>query len=158
MKFFPSKRKEFSLISNQEETVDRLLRRTMKSDRLISTSTEKSFIGEVDRNKFRLISSKIGRGAFCKLTGKINTTNGFVDVEIHKAFKILLSLLYLLPVIGITTFIMRGEKEFSILMAISFISQIPIIRFIAIPLISHRNSKDSLHRLRDVLDIEWTEH
>ncbi|AWH73875.1 hypothetical protein DCS32_06815 [Dokdonia sp. Dokd-P16] len=158
MKFLPSKRKRFCLVNSQVETVDRLIRRTKKSDWLISTSTEKSFIGEINGNKFRLISSKIGRGAFCKLTGEVNTTSGFVDVEIHKAFKILLSLLYLLPVIGITTFLMKDEKEFSTLMAVSFISQILIIRFIAIPLTFHRNLKDSLNRLRDVLDIEWTEH
>ena len=67
MKIFPSKTKQFSLISTQQDSLERLKRRTKKSDRLTSQFTDKSFIGTIENNTFRIISSTIGKGAFCVL-------------------------------------------------------------------------------------------
>jgi hypothetical protein len=86
MNIFPIKKKDFKLIGNQPETISRLERRTKNSQRLTSQYTDKSFIGNVDGNKFKIISSSIGKGAFCVMKGEINSKNGHVKVEIHYFF------------------------------------------------------------------------
>ena len=153
MNIFPTKEHEFKLITSQEETLHRLNRRTEKSENLISAYTDKSFRGIINGNEFKIISSVIGKGAFCVMTGKINDTNGQVKVEIHKAFKILLSIILCFPIIAF--FALTLTNEFSPIMIIVTIGQILMIRYVFIGLAFNFLSKDSLNRLRDVLDFEW---
>lgn len=154
MKIFPEKEYTFKLLSSQEDTLDRLNRRTEYSGYLSSYWTEKSFRGEIKKNYFKIISSKVGSGAFCTLEGEININDGFVKIKVHRVFKILLSILLLFPIIGIIISLTIGGESFELLMIPSIIGQLLIIRFIAISYIFSRNSKESLRRLRDVLDVE----
>lgn len=94
MKIFPTKELKFKLIDDQAETLNRLNRRTEKSENLTSQITDKSFRGIINRNEFKIISSAIGKGAFCVMTGTIESDKGNVKVEIHKVFRILLSVFY----------------------------------------------------------------
>ncbi|GAA0722180.1 hypothetical protein GCM10009430_24330 [Aquimarina litoralis] len=155
MKLFPTKKYEFKLIGTKQETLDRLTRRTEKSDYLTSQWTDKTFRGKISGDEFRIISSTIGKGAFCVLSGKIGSANGIVNVEINKVFKILLGIIYLMPIIGIIITIKLGGEKFEPLMILSIIGQILIIRFIAVWFFFIRFSKHSLNQFRDVLDIEW---
>ncbi len=155
MNIFPIKKLAFKLIDDQEKTLDRLKRRTEKSENLTSAYTDKSFRGIINNNEFKIISSVIGKGAFCVLTGKINTENGTVKVEIHKFFRILLSVFLCFPIIGVIALILTKIKEFSPILILVMILQILMIRYVFIGLAFHFLSKDSLNRLRDVLDIEW---
>ena len=100
MNIFPSIEKKFKLIDNQTETLNRLNRRTEKSENLTSQYTDKSFRGIIDENEFKIISSAIGKGAFCVMSGKIDSEKGNVKVEIHKVFRILLSIILCFPIIG----------------------------------------------------------
>ncbi|GGH25048.1 hypothetical protein GCM10007423_08970 [Dyadobacter endophyticus] len=81
MKLFPTKRLEFRLIDTHEDTLNTLARRTGKSENLTSQNTEKSFRGVLEGNQFKLISSAIGRGAFCVVTGAIDADRGYVENE-----------------------------------------------------------------------------
>ena len=155
MKIFPTKELEFKLIDDQAITLNRLNRRTEKSENLTSQFTDKSFRGIINGNKFQLISSTIGKGAFCVMSGQIDSHNGFVNVEINKAFKVLFGIIYLFPAIGIIITINLGGEEFNPLMILSVIGQILLIRFIGIWFFFQRFSKYSLNKLREVLDIEW---
>ena len=155
MNIFPTKEKEFKLIGDQAETLNRLKRRTERSENLTSQYTDKSFRGIINGNEFKVISSVIGKGAFCVLTGKINSKNGNVKVEIHKAFRVLLSIILCFPVIGITIAILTGSEEFSPVFILVIILQVLMIRYIFIELAFKFLSKQSLNRLRDVLDFEW---
>ena len=158
MNIFPTKELEFKLIDDQAETLNRLNRRTEKSKNLTSQYTDKSFRGMIDGNEFKIISSVIGKGAFCVMTGKINSDNGNVKVEIHKVFRILLSIILCFPVIGIVALLLSDAKEFSPILILVVIGQVLMIRYVFIGLAFKFLSKASLNRLRDVLDFEWTKN
>ena len=155
MNIFPTKEREFKLIDDQAETLNRLNRRTEKSENLTSQYTDKSFRGMINGNEFKVISSVIGKGAFCVMTGEINSNSGKVKVEIHKVFRILLSVFLLFPVIGMIAMIWSKAQEFSPILILVMIGQILMIRYVFIGLAFKFISKDSLNRLRDVLDFEW---
>ena len=155
MNIFPTKELEFKLIDDQAETLNRLNRRTEKSKNLTSQYTNKSFRGMIDGNEFKIISSVIGKGAFCVMTGKINSDNGNVKVEIRKVFRILLSIILCFPVIGIVALLLSDAKEFSPILILVVIGQVLMIRYVFIGLAFKFLSKASLNRLRDVLDFEW---
>ncbi len=71
MQIFPRSTYEYELIDGPEETLERLKRRTKQVDTLVSSYTDKSFIGKIEKNKFELISSSIGRGALTVMSGTI---------------------------------------------------------------------------------------
>lgn len=155
MKIFPIKELKFKLISDQAETLERLNRRTERSENLTSQYTDKSFRGIINGNKFKIISSTIGKGAFCVMTGSIESEEGNVKVEIHKVFRVLLSILLCFPVIAILIAILTGQEEPDPIFIIVAIGQILIIRYAFIGFAFKYLSKQSLDRLRDVLDFEW---
>ena len=155
MKIFPTKILNFQLVDNQDETLERLNRRTEKTDRLVSISTDKSFIGSVEGNRFMLISSAIGKGALCVMSGTIDEKKGQVKVEIHKVFRFLLGIFLIFPIITFFVLLITKQEEFSLILILGIIVQILIIRYGFIELAFKLISKDSLNRLRDVLDIEW---
>ena len=155
MKIFPSSIYEFTLIDDQNETIERLNRRTENSDNLISKITNKSFIGKIDKNKFKIISSDIGKGAFCTLNGQINNKIGEVVVEINKPFKILLSILMLFPIVGFIIQLTLRVEEFNPIFIIVILAQILILRFVFIEIAYKFLSKQSINKLSDVLDTEY---
>jgi len=155
MKIFPTKELKFKLIDDQEKTLNRLNRRTEKSENLTSAYTNKSFRGIINGNEFKLISSVIGKGAFCVMTGIINSDKGNVKVEIHWVFRIFLSIFLLFPIIWLIEIIRSGSEELSPNLIIVLLGQILMIRYVFIGLAFRFLSKGSLNRLRDVLDLEW---
>lgn len=156
MKIFPTKELKFKLVNEQAETLNRLNRRTEKSKNMTSSYTDKSFRGIIDGNEFKIISSAIGKGAFCVMTGAIESNKGNVKVEIHKVFRVLLSIILCFPIIGIIIAILTGSEEPNPIFILVAIGQILIIRYAFIGLAFRSLSKTSLNRLRDVLDFEWT--
>ncbi len=155
MNIFPTKEKRFKLIGDHKETINRLIRRTEKSEFLTSQYTDKSFRGIIEGNRFKIISSTIGKGAFCVMKGEINSEKGYVKVEIHKVFRVLLSILLFLPIIAFFVLALKESSEFSPIMVLVLILQLFIIRFFFIGLVFKFLSNESLNRLCDVLDIEW---
>lgn len=155
MKLFPTKELNFRLVNDQAETLDRLNRRTERSDNLTSQFTDKSFRGQIDKNEFKLISSTIGRGAFCVMSGQINSVDGSVKVEIHKVFQILLTIILLLPLVGFLIMAINQTDKFSPIMILVAIGQILMIRYVFIELVFRFLSRESLNRLKDVLDFDW---
>ena len=144
MNIFPTKQLEFKLIDDQAETLNRLERRTEKSKNLTSQYTDKSFRGIINGNEFKIISSTIGKGAFCVMSGKVNSENGHVKVEIHKVFKILLSIFLCFPIISIIIMIISKSQNFSLFMILIMIGQILMIRYVFINLAFRLLSKVNL--------------
>lgn len=155
MKIFPSDVYEFKLINDQNETIERLKRRTENSENLVSKFTDKSFVGKINGNQFKIISSSIGRGAFCTLDGKINQKDGEIFIEINKPFKILLSILMLFPIIALIIQLLTKPAEFNPIFLIVCLGQILIFRFFFIRIFYGILSKQSINKLSDVLDTEW---
>ncbi|HQV36164.1 MAG: hypothetical protein KA215_07695 [Flavobacterium sp.] len=154
MKLFPTNTYTFKLFGEETEALDRLKRRTEFSESLSSQCTDKSFRGIIDRNSFRIISSEIGKGALCVLTGKIENKTGEVKIEINKPFRILFSFILCFPLIGIALAIVVGREEIPLLLPFIAILQTLMIRFLFIEIAFRILSKRSLHKLRDVLDLE----
>ena len=155
MKIFPSSFYEFKLINDQSETIERLKRRTENSENLVSKFTDKSFVGKINGNNFKIISSNIGKGAFCTLNGNINQKNGEVFIEINKPFKILLSIFMFFPIIALMIQIITRPTEFNPIFIIVCLGQILIIRFFFIGIFYRILSKQSINKLSDILDTEW---
>lgn len=155
MKIFPTSRYTFKLYGDEKESIERLKRRTEPSESFGSQRTEKSFLGKIDGNSFKIISSEIGRGAFCVMSGKIENNEGRVQLEINKPFRILLSILLLFPIVGIGLSVILGKEDLSILLPLVAVLQILMIRFLFIEIAYRTLSKRSLNKLRDVLDIDW---
>ncbi len=155
MKIFPTKELDFKLIDDQAETLSRLNRKTEKSENLKSSRTDKSFRGIINGNEFKIMSSAIGKGAFCVMTGAIESNEGKVKVEIHKTFQILLSIILCLPIVGILVAILIEQEEPNPIFILVVIGQILIIRYAFIGLAFKFLSRQSLNRLRDVIDVEW---
>lgn len=157
MKIFPTSNYSFKIIGESAESLERLKRRTQISDSLSSKITDKSFLGIINNNSFRIISSEIGKGAFCVLNGEIRDKNGTVNVEINKAFQILLSIILCLPIAGLIAQLFSQKPNLAVILIAAAIVQILMIRFVFIELAFRRLSKRSLNRLSDVLDIESIE-
>jgi len=155
MKIFPTKELKFKLIDDQAKTLNRLNRRTEKSKNLTSSQTDKSFRGIINGNEFKIISSAIGKGAFCVMTGTVKSDRGNVKVEIHKVFRILLSIILCFPIVGILIAILTGQEESNPIFILVVIGQILLIRYAFIGLAFKFLSRQSLNRFRDVLDFEW---
>lgn len=158
MKFelFPTTERKFVLHDSQEDTIDRLKRRTEKSDVLASKNTDRSFIGSISNNKFKLISSVIGKGAFCVLTGEITDRSGYVQVKVHIAFKILISILVLaLIILSLISPFLGWEDSQMPNMGILLLI-ILFMRYAFIGTLYKSVTTESLNRLKDVLDIEWS--
>ncbi|SNR56884.1 hypothetical protein [Flavobacterium sp. ov086] len=157
MKIFPASNYSFKIIGEQTESLERLKRRTQISESLSSKITDKSFLGTINNNSFKIISTEIGKGAFCVLNGEVTNKNGTVNVEINKAFQILLFILLCLPIAGLIAQLFTQELNLFLVFIAVAIGQILMIRFIFIELAFRRLSKRSLSRLVDVLDIESLE-
>ncbi|WP_338376624.1 hypothetical protein [uncultured Flavobacterium sp.] len=154
MKIFPTKEIKFRLIDNEEATLERLKRRTEYSKNLTSSYTDKSFRGIIKDNTFKIISSEIGKGALCVMSGKIENENGFVYLEVNKPFKVLFSILFILPVVAIIFQTLTNPKDIIIYILVA-IGQLFIIRFIFLTIFFSKMYKHSINRLRDVLDIQY---
>ncbi len=89
------------------------------------------------------------------MSGEIESEKGNVKVEIHKVFRILLSVFLCFPIIGLIALTLTKAQEFSPIMILVMIGQILIIRFVFIGFAFKFLSKESLNRLRDVIDLEW---
>ncbi|MCF6141782.1 hypothetical protein L1S34_10840 [Flavobacterium sp. K77] len=157
MSIFPKSDYTFKIIGEETETIERLKRRTEQSESFISNITDKSFRGIIKDNTFRIISSEIGKGSFCVLSGEINNQNGQVNVEINKAFRILLSVLLCFPFIGLIAQFFTNKEEFSIIFVLVVLLQILMIRYLFIEFAFRRFSRSSLNKLSDVLDREHIE-
>jgi hypothetical protein len=156
MNIFPTIEKHFRLVDSQEKTLDRLKRRTEYSENLTSRKTEKSFRGKVTGQGFAVISSFLGWGAFCVMTGEIDSEQGIIRVNLHKVFKLLCGFILCLPIIGLVAILTIENKDSSIfLILISFLQMI-VIRFVFIELSFRFISNSSLRRFKDVCDVEWT--
>ena len=152
---FPHKKLKFRLFDTQKATLERLTRRTEYSAKLTSSYTDKSFRGQIKGNQFQLIDSSVGRGAFCVMNGQIGEKEGELSLEIHKVFKVLLSIILLMPLLAIIPLFYDSREQSIFELFILMILHPLFIRFVFIELIFWQLSKTSRNKFRDVTDVEW---
>jgi len=130
MKFFPTKNYKLELMDNPEKCIEVLKSKTLESDRLSTTKTNKEFIGQIDGTHFEIIGSEVGIGVFTVLKGNFSSDSVNVTIEINKPFKILISILFVfsIGVIFYNAFKIGFPKAFGLL--IPLIMLVVLIRFI----------------------------
>ncbi|MBW8521950.1 hypothetical protein K0U91_05635 [Chryseobacterium chendengshani] len=154
MNILPVQNYEFDLIDSQTETLDRLKRKTETPDNLTSKITGKSFIGQVNQNKFNLRPSNIDKSTFCTLQGVLHVTKGEVKVEINKTFKVFLYFFLCLPFLGFFVQFFSAQERFSPVFILVCIGQILVIRYFFIGIFFRISSKIAVAKLLEVLDAE----
>ena len=155
MQLFPTKNINFRLLDSHEATLDRFRRRTEESQYLTSQITDKSFRGRINGNEFTVISSAVGKGALCVMSGEIGKASGTVNVSLHTAFKVLFSFALVAPLVLFLISAFSDPNFLNLVSVLVLIGQTLMIRYVFIGLAFRFQSKESLSRLRDVLDLEW---
>jgi hypothetical protein len=153
MKLFPTNNYQFELKKDSSDALLELEKNTLITESLVSEWTKKVFIGQVNKNSFKIISSKPGRGAFCVLVGQLDSKRGTLEIRIHKTFQIMLSLIYLFPIIGFTIALFTEKKEVIISLIIPTIMAIITFRFIMTELAFRIISKNGLKKLTKIIGI-----
>lgn len=154
MKLFPIKTFDAELRSDYLELMQNLKSNTDITETLTSDWTKKAFRGQVDEKGFKVISSEIGRGAVCVLTGKFKGKTGEIEVRIHNAFKVMFSILMLMPIIGVVITVLTKEIENPIGLVIPILMGFVFIRFVFIELSFRLISKTGINKLTNILSIK----
>jgi len=153
MKLFPWKKYEVKLVKENPDIWNKLKNETQISNSLVTVITKKAFIGKVGNGNFRIISSVIGKGAFCVFEGKFDGETGSIEVQVHKAFRILILIWSLLPILAIITSIYIDGFFYSIGIIIIFVIILLVIRFVLIELLFKSVSKSGLEKLKNIMGI-----
>lgn len=154
MTIFPSDEYEVELKNDISTGIKELKLNTKLSNSLASEwGVKEAFIGWVDNNGFKIISSIVGFGAFCTLTGRFQNKKGTIKIKVHKAFQILLSFLMLFPFIGFGILVFLNGLQTSIDLIIPLILLLLFIRFLLLGLTYKFISKMGLNRLIEIIGI-----
>ncbi len=154
MKLFPNKIFIAELRSDYSISMENLKLNTDITDSLTSDWTKKEFRGQVNEKGFKLISSEVGRGAICVLIGKFDGKIGEIEVRIHKAFKVMFSILMLMPIIGIEITLLTKEIEKPFGLIVPMIMGIVFVRFVFMELSFRFVSNTGINKLTEILTIK----
>ena len=154
-KVFPIKNYEFEISKESKNVLIDLKKETEISDSLVTVITKKKFIGQVDvdDSNFKLITSVIGKGAFCVFNGKLNGKRGTLNVQIHIAFRILISIWLLLIAFGILSSIVKIGLAKSIGLIAMIIIALLILRFAIIELLFNSVANNGIEKLKNAIGI-----
>ena len=148
MKIFPTSNYEFELISDKSQSLLELEKNTLSD----SSDSEKLFIGGITENGFKIISAK-SAWAFCVFEGKLESQKGKLKIRIHKTFQIILSIIFLFPIMGFILALFTKEKTEIISLIFPTIISLVIFRFIFTELAFRIISKNGLKSLKKIMGI-----
>lgn len=127
-------------------------------DSLVTIRTAKLFIGQVGQGLFKLISSRIGVGAFCTMEGDFTTPSGSgtIRFRVHLAFRVLIGC-WALAIGGLIGFMVwrRGFSTGGIL-ALQIVEVIvfgAILRFVIIGGLFRSLVKSNMEALAPLLSL-----
>jgi hypothetical protein len=155
MELFPSKNYSVRLRANDAAVWERLRSLTEPRDFLGSVPTKKHFIGRVKPNAFKVISSQLGRGAFCTVEGHFTDGmhEGKIRVEINKPFRLLM-VIFLLMSIGALVFIFLTRPPLAGLrQALMLALLLLFARFVVVELTFRMLSGNCMTGLKKVLEV-----
>ena len=155
-KLFPTYDYKFNLLDNENDSIERLGRKTEHSDKLVSKMTDKSFIGKVENNKFKIITSEVGRGAVWVMDGSISNGRCEVNMAVNRPFGILITVSYCFPIIAFIYQRLFGDSdEFGFIYSLLIvIAQFLIVRYIVLDFAFKKLARTSIYKLRDVVNFE----
>lgn len=154
MNIFPSKSFNIELAEDINTSLEKLNKRTKISSSLISSYTDKTFIGKINSNNFKLITSEIGKGAFCVFNGSITNNQIKVIATVNTPFKILISI-WAIGFFGFILFMGAKENfEGLIPQLIPFLVFLLVIRYLLIGLFFKKLTNNGIKRFKDILNIK----
>ncbi|WP_192820512.1 hypothetical protein [Rufibacter sp. LB8] len=153
MRLFPARVYSVELENDCASALEDLRIHTKISSSLVSVPTDKAFIGMVDETTFKVIMPKIGSGGFCVLTGEFQGKEGIIQIKIHTVFKILTSILMILPFISVGLTLLRKDLENSIGLIPPILMSLLFIRFVFLGLSFQISAKKSLNLLSQILRV-----
>lgn len=154
MKLFPERKYDVELESEIQDVFLKLKEVTKISNSLVSERTKMQFIGQVKENEFKIISSEIGKGAFCVLKGKFEGRKGMIEINIHKAFRVMLSIIMTFPFIGFGIAIFQNGFVKSISILVLVIMALLFLRFVFMELTFRYVSNKGFNKLKRILVIK----
>lgn len=154
MKLFPEKIYVVELINSSSLAMEHLVLNTKLSDSLVSMLTNKTFIGQVQGNNFKITpSSGAGYISFCVFFGELHGKEGIIKIRIHNVYKILSSILMLLPIIAVVlTFLQRGAESLIDIIPPMLLGII-FVKFVIIEFSFRIVSKRGLKKLTNILGV-----
>jgi hypothetical protein len=153
MKLFPNRSFTVELMGDRATALNKLRRNTKLTNKLVSGYTDKNFIGQVGACGFKIISSEIGRGAVCVFLGEFQESIGTVEIRIHNAFKVMFSILMVMPIIASGIMIATQGIE-SIGIVGSMILAILVVRLVFIELSFRLISRTGFKKLIKMIGIK----
>lgn len=157
MKLFPDKNVLIKLKGDRATSLNELRRNTKLTGKLMSEYTNKQFIGQVSDYGFKIISSEIGRSAVCVFIGDLQDSLGTLEIRLHTAFKILFSILMLLPIIGFAMAILINGIEGLMMTILPTIIGLLFVRFVFMELSFRFISNTGLNKLKKLIELEIVE-
>ena len=154
MKIFPSKEYSVTLINDGSESIAELRKETLSEDQFVSNWNSQTFIGRIDGPEFEVKLSKKLYGTFCILKGKIERSNGILEIRISKIFKVLFWVLFLFPIIGFFISVIQNGFYNSVDFIIPTLLLLLVIRFVFIGLGFTIFSRKAIKKLSKTIGIE----
>ena len=154
MKIFPIKKYSIVLINGREKVISELKKDTLSDEQFVSNWNKQTFIGKVNETNFEIKLSKKLYGDFCVFKGILEEKKGSLEIEINKTFKIILSVIFLIPIIGFLTSLFKNGFENSVELIFPTIMFIIILRFVLIELGFQIISKNGINKLCKIIRIE----
>jgi hypothetical protein len=155
-KLFPTYNYKFNLLDNENDSVERLNQKTDHSNILVSKITDKTFIGKIENDKFRVISSEFISGAIWVMDGFVSNGKCEVNMAVNRPFGILIAVSYSFPIIVFIYQRLFGDSnEFGFMYSLLVvIAQFLIVRYIVLDFAFKKLSRTSIYKLRDVVNFE----
>jgi len=154
MKLFPDKNLTVALTFDRATSLNKLRDNTKLTETLVSGFTDREFIGQINDSGFKIISSEIGRGAVCVFTGELQDSIGTVERIIHQVFKVMFSILLLMPMFGFGIAVWMLGMEKSIALVVPMIISLILIRFVFVELSFYFISKTGMNKLTRIVGMK----
>ena len=155
MKKYSEDKFEFKSPLTPDAIVDRLNDRTLKSKYLVMAFTNKDFIGRVEQNTFKILSSSfpLPYGATCIISGTITTTSHIsLTTSLHKAFRVLF-IVWIIAIATIFFVLQLPDLNDLLVFAIGMsIGSLLFRLYLHVMYVMARNK--GLEKLKEVLQIE----
>ena len=154
MKIFPIKKYSIVLINEREKVISELKKDTLSDEQFVSNWNKQAFIGKVNDTNFEIKLSKKLYGDFCIFKGKLEEKKGSLEIEINKTYKIIISAIFIFPIIGFLTSLFKNGFEKSVELIFPTIMFIIVLRFVFIELGIQIISKNGINKLGKIIRIE----
>jgi RsiW-degrading membrane proteinase PrsW (M82 family) len=155
MKLFPSDEFRVELQNESQIAMAKLKSNTKLTKSLVSEwGVKEDFLGQIDNNGFKVILSLRGVGAFCVLTGKFQNKIGTLKIHVHKAFRVLITIIMTFPFIGFGIIASQNGLQEAIELLIPFILFLLFIRFVLLGITYKVISNMGLKRLSETIEIK----